>query len=268
MTVSTNSMTGVGLVTGGASGIGAATVKALLDAGVRRVIVADRNEDLLNKFRAELVQTYPDADVEVAVVDVNVEEQVQAMVAQAVDKWGRIDYCLNSAGVAGGGFKIGETALEEYERVININERGTFLSLKHELAQMAKQEPLNAGPRSQRGAIVNIASIAGYKAIPGGVAYTTSKHAVVGMTKVAAVDYSGQQIRINAIAPGWIDTAMTRNSPGATAMLTHGTQPERCPAARPGQPAEMADVITFMLSEKASYVNGTTWQADGGLMTH
>ncbi|GMK54833.1 hypothetical protein CspeluHIS016_0114190 [Cutaneotrichosporon spelunceum] len=268
MTFSTNSMTGVGLVTGGASGIGAATVKALLDAGVGRVLVADRDENALHKVRAELVQNYADAEIEVAVVDVNVEQQVEAMVAQAVAKWGRIDYCLNSAGVAGGGFKIGETPLEEYERVININERGIFLSLKHELAQMAKQEPLNAGPRSQRGAIVNIASIAGYKALPGAVAYSTSKHAVIGMTKAAAVDYTGQQIRVNAIAPGWIDTAMTRTSPGAAAMLAHGTQPEHCPAARPGMAEEMADVITFMLSEKASYVNGTTWQADGGLMTH
>ncbi|TXT11411.1 uncharacterized protein COLE_01821 [Cutaneotrichosporon oleaginosum] len=267
MTVSNNSMTGVGLVTGGARPIGAATVQALLDAGVRRILVADRNEELLHKFRAQLTQTYADADVEVAVVDVNVEDQVKGMVAQAVDKWGRIDYCLNAAGVAGGGGKIGETALEEYERVININERGVFLSLKHQLAQISKQEPLNPGPRSQRGAIVNIASIAGYKAIPGAVAYTTAKHAVIGMTKVAAVDYTGQQIRVNAIAPGWIDTPMTRNSPGAAQMLQWGTQPERCPAGRPAQPEEMADVITFMLSERASYVNGTTWQADGGLMT-
>jgi NADP-dependent 3-hydroxy acid dehydrogenase YdfG len=80
---------------------------------VRRVVVADRNEELLQKFRSQLTQTYADADIEIAVVDVNVEEQVKAMVAQAVDKWGRIDYCLNAAGVAGGGGKIGETSLED-----------------------------------------------------------------------------------------------------------------------------------------------------------
>ncbi|TXT11410.1 uncharacterized protein COLE_01820 [Cutaneotrichosporon oleaginosum] len=258
-------MNGVGLVTGAASGIGMATVQALLEAGVRKVLMADCNPEGLEKARASLLQTFPDAQIEVAAVDVKVEEQVQAMVAQAVEKFGRIDYCLNAAGVAGAGMKIAETTLEAYENVININERGTFLCLKYQLAQMDKQEPLNPGPRSQRGAIVNVSSILGFRGLQTAVAYSTSKHAVVGMTKVAAIDYTGRQIRVNAIAPGWIETAMTA-PPFAHALLMHDTRPERCPTARPGQPEEMADVIVFMLSEKASYVNGTTWQADGGVL--
>ncbi|BEJ11418.1 hypothetical protein CspHIS471_0108400 [Cutaneotrichosporon sp. HIS471] len=261
----TGSMNGVGLVTGAASGIGKATVQALLDAGVRRLLMADMNDEALLKTRADLHQAYPDAEIELFTVDVTNEDKVKAMVTRAVEKFGRIDYCLNSAGVGSAGGKIGDTTLEAYNYTVNINQTGTFLCLKYELAQMDKQEPLHPGRRGQRGAIVNIASILGFKGLATAVPYCTSKHAVIGMTKVAAIDYTGRQIRVNAIAPGWIETAMTA-PPGIRALVEMETRPESCPLARPGQPDEIADVIVFMMSEKASYVNGTTWQAEGGLM--
>ncbi|GMK54832.1 hypothetical protein CspeluHIS016_0114180 [Cutaneotrichosporon spelunceum] len=260
-------MNGVGLVTGAASGIGLATAAALLDAGVRRLLLADVNDGALLAARADLHQTYPDAEFELFTVDVTVEAQVQAMVRRAVERFGRIDYCLNSAGVGSAGKSVGETSLEAYNHTVSINQTGTFLCLKYELAQMDRQEPLHPGARAQRGAIVNIASVLGLKGLATAVSYCTSKHAIVGMTKVAAIDYTGKKIRVNAIAPGWIETAMTA-PPEIAALVEMETRPERCPAARPGQANEIADVIVFMLSEKASYVNGTTWTADGGLLTH
>jgi NAD(P)-dependent dehydrogenase (short-subunit alcohol dehydrogenase family) len=203
-----------------------------LDAGVRKVLMADYNAEGLEKARSGLLQTYPDAQIELSTVDVSKEEDVKAMVAQAVDKFGRLDYCLNSAGVAGVGKKLGETSLEDVSRdwghtlipvrAGNQRQRARNLPVPQVRAradgQAGTAQPVHScpekadirGPRGQRGAIVNIASILGYRGLGTVVAYCTSKHAVIGMTKVAAIDYTGKQIRVNAIAPGWIETAVSQ----------------------------------------------------------
>ncbi|TXT07089.1 hypothetical protein VHUM_03259 [Vanrija humicola] len=255
-------MNGVALVTGGSSGIGAATVKAFLAKGVRRVVIADVSplEDAVSAWQAE----FADAQLLAVKTDVAQESEVVALIAAAVDKFGRIDYAVNCAGVSGGG-AFAEFSTETWDRTTGVNERGVFLCMREQLKVMAEQEWAKDERRRQRGAIVSVASLCGQVAIPQSAAYIASKHAVIGLAKSATLEYAGKGIRINCVAPGWIETNMTQTA-RAKVIYDWGTKPDRTPMGRGGIPEEIADVIVFLCSEEASFVTGTTWNIDGGYM--
>nr|XP_018263060.1 uncharacterized protein I303_04551 [Kwoniella dejecticola CBS 10117]OBR85218.1 hypothetical protein I303_04551 [Kwoniella dejecticola CBS 10117] len=255
-------MQGVALITGGASGIGAATAEAFISKGVRRLVLIDINQDSLDTFSQSLKAKDNGDKLDILAVqcDVTDEDAVKGVIDQAVQKFGRIDYAVNSAGITNKS-KVGQYKTADWNRVINVNQNGVFYCMREELAQMEKQDFLPC-----QGAIVNVCSINSFVAAKLNAAYVSSKHAIVGLTKTCAIDYASHGIRCNGIAPGYIETPITL-SPQNIEVLRKSTQPERTPQGRPGIPEEIADVIVFLCSEGASFVNGAIWEVDGGFLT-
>lgn len=239
----------VALVTGAASGIGRASLVALLDAGWR-VVAVDRDDKAL----APLTRKYRQSElVYVAAADVADEAAIEAVVTDAVEHFGRIDGVVNSAGIARD-IPALETSVEIFRQIMDVNVVGSFIVAK---AAARAMKALGRG-----GAIVNIASISGLRGSKGRVAYGASKGAVVTMTQVLANDLAEYGIRVNAIAPGPIETQMVRE--------VH-TDEDRAlymryvPMARYGTPEEIASAVVFLLDGKAaSYITGEILAVDGG----
>lgn len=239
------------LITGGSTGIGRAVALAFANHGAR-VVVGDVNEDAAR----ETVQLVEDAGAEAVYVrtNVSVATDVEALVAEAVRRFGRLDCAFNNAGIGHSPQRIADLDEDAFDRVISVDLRGVFLCMKFELREMA---------RAGRGAIVNTASVAGVIAEPGVAGYVAAKHGVIGLTKTAALEYGAQGIRVNALAPGWVDTPMTaawESDPDLNAKLRGNT-----PVHRAAQPKEMVGAVLYLCSDAASYVNGQTHIVDGGL---
>ena len=237
------------IVTGAASGIGLATARRLLADGAS-VVGADL---------AESAEDLGDGWIYVG-TDVTDEAAVQSLVGAAVEACGRLDGAVTAAGVAGGGpAHLVDTA--EWQRVIDINLTGTFLVVKHVIAQLLAQDPVDG----ERGSVVTIASIEGLEGTAGGSAYNASKGGVVLLTKNLAIDYGPSGVRVNAICPGFIDTPMTEAlfgsdgiAGGAAAWI------EEHALRRFGRPDEIAAAARFLLSSDASFVSGHALAVDGG----
>ena len=240
----------VALVTGGGSGIGRATCLAFARNGAQ-VVVADVVEGGGNETVDIIKQEGGEATFIKA--DVTREDDVKNLVAKTVETYGGLDYAFNNAGVEGEQAPLHELPTEEWLRVMDINANGVFYCLKHELTYMVE----HGG-----GAIVNTSSIAGLMGTATSAQYSASKHAVVGLTKSAALGYATAGIRVNSIHPGAINTPMIARvmEVPEVAELIEGLHP----MGRVGEPEEVADTVVWLCSDEASFITGHTMVIDGG----
>jgi 3alpha(or 20beta)-hydroxysteroid dehydrogenase len=240
----------VGVVTGGANGFGEAVAGRLIADGASVVLV-----DVNDKVR-EVADKAGGVGV---VADVTKPEDVARYVKEAVDEFGRIDLFFNNAGIEGPRGSFGDLSIEDFDRVLNVNVRGVWLGLHEVMPVMI---------RSGGGAIVNTSSQAGIKGGRNFSPYITSKHAVVGITRCAALEGAPDNIRCNAICPGLIDTEMLRRL-GTDEQGEYAANLERMagtvPAGRLGTAEEVANFATWLLSEEANYISGGIFLIDGAL---
>jgi len=241
----------VALVTGGGGGMGRATSLAFAREGAQ-VVVADFNEQTAQETVKQV--RAGGGIAEAVVVDVSSEASVKSMVAQAVSAFGKLDIAFNNAGIHVIGIPLAEVEEASWNKVIDTNLKGVFLCMKHEIPEMIK-----AGG----GAIVNTSSIGGVTAAPGISAYAAAKHGVVGITRAAALDYIGKNIRINCVLPGATYTAMLQDwlhDP----VVVEGIKKQH-PIGRWAQPEEIASAVLFLASSEASFIVGHPLLVDGGL---
>jgi NAD(P)-dependent dehydrogenase (short-subunit alcohol dehydrogenase family) len=239
----------VAIVTGAASGIGRATALRLAVDGAS-VVVSDVNDDGGN----ETVEIITGAGGAATYLHGDVSDDADAMslVSTAQDSYGGLDIAVNNAGVLGHFMPAADIPLEEFDRIMAINVRGVFLGIKHQLPAITARGG---------GAIVNVASAAGYLAQPFAAAYTASKHAVVGLTKAAALDHAQSGVRINSVCPGGVAT----NIAAHLDLSEMPDAPDPHPLGRPAQPEELANAIAWLASDEASFVIGSNVLVDGGL---
>ncbi len=242
----------VALVTGGASGIGRASAIAYAKSGAN-VMVADRPsremEQVVDELRALGISAHA---VE---VDVSDSELVERMVASTIGTFGRIDCAFNNAGIVeNANVRIADMEEDEWDRVIDVNLKGVWLCMKHEIRHFLA---------SGSGNIVNIASIAGVRGAIFGAAYPASKPGVAGLTRAAALQYAEDGIRVNAVAPGIIRTAMLNKLIAASPGFEE-TRTAKVPMKRFGQPKEVADAVVWLSSDESSYITGQVLGIDGG----
>lgn len=241
----------VAFVTGGGTGIGLATALAFAREGAC-VVIAGRSGETLDEAVAQIKREGGQA---IAVqCDVQHTQDVQTAVQHTIDTYGRLDFAFNNAGVEQPAAAVGDINEEEFGRQVNINLKGVFLCMKYQIPQMLK----NGG-----GAIVNTSSGAGVKGFQGQAAYCAVKHGVIGMTRSAALDYAKQNIRINVVAPGMIDTPMMDRFTGGTEEGRQGAIAQE-PIGRVGRPEEIANAVIWLCSDASSFVTGHTLVADGG----
>jgi len=244
--------TKVVLITGALTGIGHATALAFAKEGARLVVSGRRDE-----AGAELVSELRESGAEAEYVraDVRIEEDVHNLVDQTIKRFGRIDVAVNNAGTEGKPGRLIDQTVESYTMTFDANVLGTFLGLKHELKAMMPQ-----GSDS----IISISSTLGQKTAPGASIYAATKHAVEGLTKTAALEAASANVRVNAVAPGPIDTGMLDRFTGSAekkAGLIAGV-----PLKRMGRPEEVAQTILFLASDNAPFITGQIFGIDGGKM--
>lgn len=239
----------VALVTGGASGIGAACVHAFVRGGAK-VALVDRDQDLGAKTLADVREAGGDAIF--LPVDVAQPEAVEAMVADTIAAFGHLDIAVNNAGIGGEPNPTGSYSIEGWQKVIDVNLNGVFYCMRYEIPAMLAQGG---------GVIVNMASILGTVGFASAPAYVAAKHAVVGLTKAAALEYGRQGLRINSVGPGFIKTPLLD---GALDDQTQTYLSGLHAVGRMGESPEVATLVAFLCSAEASFLTGGYYLVDGG----
>lgn len=244
----------VALITGGGSGIGRASALAFAGAGAK-VVVSGRRER--EGFETVALIKKEGGQATFVKADVSNEADVRTLVEQTMSTYGQLDAAFNNAGIEGEvGKPTHEQSLANYRAVMDINVLGVLLAMKYEIAAMLK----NGG-----GAIVNNASVGGLVGFPGVSVYVASKHAVLGLTKTAALEYAKQGIRVNAVSPGGIETPMLQRFTGGPGTDMFSQLSAMHPIGRVGRSEEIAEAVLWLCSDKASFITGLSLTADGGL---
>jgi len=243
------------LITGASSGIGRATAEAFAAKGANIVVAARRKEEL-----DTLVASIEAMGGKASAIktDVSIAKSVEQMVAHTIELFGGLDYAINSAGVEGKFSGITDLSEDDWDQVLDINLKGTFLCMKYQARAM-----LDYG---QGGAIVNIGSVNSFLGFPTGSAYVTSKHGLIGLTTSVSAELAPQGIRVNLLCPGVTNTPMHQRLRGIVGDdLYDQTLLPTVHLQRAGRPEEIARAIVFLCSDESSYITGSTLIADGGL---
>jgi NAD(P)-dependent dehydrogenase (short-subunit alcohol dehydrogenase family) len=243
----------VALVTGASSGIGRATGEAFAARGAKVVLAARREAELAGLVREIESRGGKATSIK---TDVSDTKDVERMVAHAIETYGRLDYAVNNAAIEGKIAGITEMSEEDWDRVLDINLKGTFLCLQHEARAMLSGD--------HGGAIVNVGSINSFLGFPGGFAYSASKHGLIGLTSSVSAELAPQGIRVNLVCPGIIDTPMHRRGRAVLGDEIYDGVLKSVHVRRAGRPEEIAQSIVFLCSDEASYITGTTLTPDGG----
>ncbi|MDN4525831.1 SDR family NAD(P)-dependent oxidoreductase [Fictibacillus fluitans] len=245
------------LITGAAGGIGRAAASRFAAEGAKLVLV-DFDADGLKKTVSDL-HLQEDSCLTVT-ADVSKEDDVKNYVTAAKERYSRIDVFFNNAGIEGPFSMIKDTSAEDFDKVQQVNVRGVFLGLKYVIPVMEAQ---------QSGSIINTSSVAGLSGSPGMSPYVTSKHAVIGLTKTAALEVAEAGIRVNSIHPSPINTRMMRSieanaAPGQAEAAREGFA-QGIPMKRYGEPEEIAELVLFLGSDRSKFISGSQYSIDGGM---
>jgi NAD(P)-dependent dehydrogenase (short-subunit alcohol dehydrogenase family) len=240
------------LITGALTGIGRATAVAFARQGAN-VVVSGRRDDA-GRALADELRREGAAAAEYLRADVSRETEVATLIRAVVERFGRIDVAVNNAGTEGALGPVAEQSEDNYRKTFDTNVLGVLLSMKHELPQMLKQGA---------GSVINLSSVAGQIGFPGASVYVASKHAVEGLTKSAALEVAASGVRVNAVAPGPVDTEMLTRFTGGSNEAKAGMV-AMMPARRAASPDEIAETIVFLASDKARFLTGQSIAVDGG----
>jgi NAD(P)-dependent dehydrogenase (short-subunit alcohol dehydrogenase family) len=243
----------VALVTGGGSGIGRAA--ALAFAREKALVALAGRDERKGGETVSMIEASGGSAFFLK-TDVAKESDVKRLVDETVSRYGRLDYAFNNAGIDGRKAELIDLAEAEWDEIVDINLKGTFLLLKHEIIQMLAQG---------KGAIVNMASVCSFVARPSRCAYNASRHGVVGLTRSAALEYASRGIRVNAVAPGSVNTDIFRRSTGGD-PAREKAYADAHPIRRIGEPEEIAESVLWLCSDSASFVIGHVLVADGGFL--
>jgi NAD(P)-dependent dehydrogenase (short-subunit alcohol dehydrogenase family) len=243
----------VAIVTGAAMGMGEATARLFADAGAK-VVLADFNEDLGGKVAQSIVAKGREAAF--VKVDISKSDQVKGMVGFAIERFGRLDAAVNNAALKPDNAPAAEFDENYWDRLMSVDLKGTAVCMKYELAQMVAQ--------GGGGSIINISSVSGFRPQLNTIAYVAAKHGVNGLTKNAAMEYGRYNIRVNAVAPGAIDTPMLKTSLDEMGLDRDEFAKKLSVLERFGQPDEVAQGSLWLASDASSFVTGTVLHVDGG----
>ena len=246
----------VAIVTGAAMGMGAATALLLARRGAK-VVVADIDAKAGEASAARIKEAGGEARF--VQCDVADEASVEAMVAATVEAFGRLDCAVNNAAITPDNLPIAEADMAAWDRVIAVDLRGVMLCLKYQIRQLLEQ--------GEGGSIVNISSVSGVRPQPNNSAYVAAKHGVIGLTKTASLEYAPQNIRVNAVLPGAIDTPMLRGALETTGFTEGEFAPALSLFGRFGKPEEVAEASAWLCSDAASYVTGHSLAVEAGYLT-